>query len=346
MFRNATQNVFTRLSAGFASSPFQASNILKSNITFTKGGSYKHMTKPRVTTSQVCHNYKFMRTTRNFSTGTKCFPKIQAVIGDMSGTWIDPFVISVARALIDCFASFGIVINNKQARGPMGHDKRTHIKQIMEDEDVKNKWFVKYERYPTESDIDTVFHKFAPMQIALLKDPKYNQLIPGTGHAINALQMKGIKFGSTSGFNAEMHKPIITALAKQGVTLDTFVASDQVRRSRPYPDAMWENMSRLGVTNVKACVKVGDTDTDIEEGLAAGCIVIGLAKFNNHVGMQDTDIDAVTKLWRSNSFEAAVTFTKHIEESRKHLIEAGAHFVVDDFGDVPRIIETINRFKN
>jgi HAD superfamily hydrolase (TIGR01509 family) len=53
------------------------------------------------------------------------------------------------------------------------------------------------------------------------------------------------------------------------------VTSDDVKRAKPDPEVVFKACERLGV-DPKTAVLVGDTDSDVKAGRAAGCTVVGL----------------------------------------------------------------------
>jgi phosphonoacetaldehyde hydrolase len=53
------------------------------------------------------------------------------------------------------------------------------------------------------------------------------------------------------------------------------------------------NAEKLGIYPMEACVKIGDTIPDVEEGLNAGMWTIGLAKSGNELGMNEREIAAL-----------------------------------------------------
>jgi HAD superfamily hydrolase (TIGR01509 family) len=56
---------------------------------------------------------------------------------------------------------------------------------------------------------------------------------------------------------------------------DTIVTSDEVDKGKPNPDIIFKACKNLNV-NPKDVLLVGDTESDIEAGKAAGCIVVGI----------------------------------------------------------------------
>jgi phosphoglycolate phosphatase-like HAD superfamily hydrolase len=64
---------------------------------------------------------------------------------------------------------------------------------------------------------------------------------------------------------------------KEKGLVDDVIASNEVKKGRPYPYMIEQLMQRAGVSNPMEVAKVGDTTVDIEEGKNAGCaFVIGV----------------------------------------------------------------------
>ena len=57
--------------------------------------------------------------------------KVEAIIFDLAGTLIDFGSLAPSQVLIEIFNRFGIKITRKQAIGPMGIEKRAHIKALL-----------------------------------------------------------------------------------------------------------------------------------------------------------------------------------------------------------------------
>ena len=53
------------------------------------------------------------------------------------------------------------------------------------------------------------------------------------------------------------------------------ITSDQIERGKPSPDLIYEACKRLGV-KTEEVVLIGDTESDVKAGRAAGCKVIGI----------------------------------------------------------------------
>ena len=91
------------------------------------------------------------------------------------------------------------------------------------------------------------------------------------------------------------------------------------------------NAEKLGVYPLEACVKIGDTVPDVEEGLNAGMWTIGLAKSGNELGMNEKEIAALP----------ADRLQARLERASQRMAAAGAHDVVDTIADVLPVIDRI-----
>ena len=164
----------------------------------------------------------------------------------------------------------------------MGAHKKVHIRKISQNSSVRARWHAKHGKYPDESDVERMFEKFVPMQLAVLH--KYTDMIPGAVETVNELQKKrGLKIGSTTGFTTPMVDILKVAATKQGYMPDCYVAADEVPQARPFPFMVWLNAIRLNVSPIAAIVKVDDTADGVLEGVTAGCWSVGLARSGNYM---------------------------------------------------------------
>jgi phosphonoacetaldehyde hydrolase len=92
-----------------------------------------------------------------------------------------------------------------------------------------------------------------------------------------------------------------------------------------------QNVIKLGVSTVQACVKIDDTVPGVEEGLNAGMWTVGLAVCGNEVGM-------MLEQWR-----ALPKDEKRAKRERAHvrMRQCGAHYVVDTIADIMPCIDDI-----
>lgn len=256
---------------------------------------------------------------------------LQAAIFDWAGTTVDFGCCAPAVVFLEIFKRRGVKITIEQAREPMGRHKRDHIAAIAAMDPVAEKWASVHGARPDEADVSSMFEEFIPLQIATLS--KYSDIIPGTVEAIAQLREKGLKIGSTTGYNAEMMEVVVAEAKKQGYAPDAMVCVSDVPAGRPAPWMALRNCERLGVFPMEAVVKVGDTVPDILEGLNAGMWTVGLTDTGNEMGLS---------LEEYQSVDDATKAAKRAKAAAK-LSQAGAHYVVEGIESVPAVVDAINQ---
>jgi len=265
----------------------------------------------------------------NFSYKRSYRGPIEAVLLDWAGTTLDFGCMAPAVVFVEVYKRKKVPITVEEARAPMGAHKRVHIQRISELDSVRRRWQETHGRPPNDDDVSAMFAEFVPLQLECLS--KYSALIPGTLEAIAALRARGIKIGSTTGYLTEMMKINQADAKRQGYVPDATVCAADVPAGRPYPYMCLQNVIKLGVSAVQACVKIDDTVPGVEEGLNAGMWTIGLAVSGNEVGMMLDE-------WRA--LPAAEQKIKR-ERAYTRMAQCGANYVVDTIADIMPCIEDI-----
>jgi len=254
---------------------------------------------------------------------------IEAVLLDWAGTTMDFGCMAPAVVFMEVFKRKKVPITIEEARAPMGAHKRVHIQRISELDSVRQRWQAAHGRPPNDDDVSAMFAEFVPLQLECLS--KYSTLIPGTLEAIAALRARGIKIGSTTGYLTEMMQINQKDAKRQGYEPDATVCASDVPAGRPFPHMCLQNVIKLGVSTVQACVKIDDTVPGVEEGLNAGMWTIGLAVSGNEVGLTLED-------WKA--LPAAAQKAKR-ERAYARMQQCGAHYTVDSIADIMPCIDDI-----
>jgi len=254
---------------------------------------------------------------------------IEAVLLDWAGTTMDFGCMAPAVVFMEVFKRKKVPISIDEARAPMGAHKRVHIQRISELDSVRQRWQAAHGRPPNDDDVSAMFAEFVPLQLECLS--KYSTLIPGTLEAIAALRARGIKIGSTTGYLTEMMQINQKDAKRQGYEPDATVCASDVPAGRPFPHMCLQNVIKLGVSTVQACVKIDDTVPGVEEGLNAGMWTIGLAVSGNEVGLTLED-------WKA--LPAAAQKAKR-ERAYARMQQCGAHYTVDSIADIMPCIDDI-----
>ena len=256
---------------------------------------------------------------------------VQAVIFDWAGTTVDFGSLAPVAAFTRLFAAQGIDLGLDEARGPMGAEKREHIRQLCALPRIAAAWRDLYGESPDEATIDRLYREFVPLQVAAIHDSV--QLIPRCREVVAALRGRGIRIGANTGYSREMLDALAEAAADQGYRPDSSVCATEVPRGRPFPHMSLKNAIELEVETLHACVKVDDTVPGIEEGLNAGMWTIAVAVSGNEVGLAPDDWEALTPTEQQRRRVAAYS----------RLRASGAHYVIDTIADLLPYIELIER---
>ena len=254
---------------------------------------------------------------------------IEAVIFDWAGTTYDFGSMAPIRAFQALFEANQVPIALSEAREPMGTEKREHITRILAMPRVKNAWSETYGAAPTEADIDRLYDEFLPLQLDAIKDCA--QAIPGLMDSIQWLKARDILVGANTGYNEVMLQTLAELAAKQGYEPDSSVSAADVPKGRPFPHMSLKNALELGVSDVRACVKVDDTLPGIEEGLAAGMWTIGVAISGNEVGCSLQE-------WQDKS---ATEQNALRQQANERFLRGGSHVIIDSVAQLPLAVEHI-----
>ena len=255
---------------------------------------------------------------------------LKAAILDWAGTAVDYGCCAPAAVFIKVFERQGVGITPEQARGPMGLMKKDHIRAISEMDAVAARWQEVHRRRCTESDVEAMFQDFVPRQMACLKD--YADPIPGALDAVARFRARGLQIGSTTGYTRPMMEILTVEAKKRGYAPDAWVCATDVPAGRPYPWMAFQNAIALQVYPLEACVKIGDTLPDIEEGLNAGMWTIGVARTGNEIGLTEAEVAALP----------AEVLRSKLDRAYERMRQAGAHYVADGLADCDPILDDIS----
>ncbi|MCV6598355.1 MAG: phosphonoacetaldehyde hydrolase [Mangrovicoccus sp.] len=252
--------------------------------------------------------------------------KFKAAVFDWAGTTIDFGSFAPMGVFVKAFEKFGITATIEQARAPMGAPKWDHIRTMMDMPEIAAQWQEKYGAAPTDGDVDKVYEIFVPMNEEVVAD--FATLVPGCKDAIDTLRAKGLKIGSTTGYTRSIMERVLPVAAEQGYAPDNLICADDLPEGRPGPLGMYQCMVDLVAYPPSAIIKVDDTAPGIGEGVAAGCVTVGVAMSGNAVGKTPAELSEMS------AEEVDVLRQK----ATQILLDAGAHHVIDTIADLPALV--------
>ncbi len=256
--------------------------------------------------------------------------KFKAAVFDWAGTMVDFGSFAPMGVFVKAFAKFDIEATIEQARAPMGAPKWDHIRSMMDMPEIAAQWEANYGNAPTDQDVDKVYEIFVPMNERVAAD--YADLVPGGKAAIDDLRSMGLKIGSTTGYTRSIMENVLPVAAAQGYEPDNLVCSDDLPEGRPGPLGMYKCMVDLVAYPPAAIIKVDDTEPGIKEGVAAGCLTVGVSLSGNAVGKTPEELAAL-------SADEVDALRQH---ATKILKDAGADYVIDTVADLPALIRELD----
>lgn len=181
------------------------------------------------------------------------------VVFDMAGTTVLDTDNAVAKAVQRALAEAGCKIALADVNPVMGMPKPLAIRSLLEQ--FGN---------PQQAVPAQVHARFQDIIVEHYRtDPGVAEM-PGVSVLFRALREHGIKVTLDTGFDRLTLDTIVERLGWQGL-VDASVASDEVQHGRPAPDMIHALMQRLGEADPTRVCKIGDSVSDLEQGLAAGC---------------------------------------------------------------------------
>ncbi len=256
---------------------------------------------------------------------------LKAAILDWAGTAVDFGSLAPVAALQSVFAANGVAVTTAEVRAHMGLLKKDHIRAICRGERVAEAWRARYGQPPAESDIDCMFREFLPRQAEILG--QFSAPVPGAAEAVDAWRARGLRIGSTTGYTRALMDVVMPAAAAHGYAPDACVTPDEVGAGRPAPFMCFQNATLLGVYPLWHCVKIGDTPSDIAEGLNAGMWTIGVTASGNETGL-------ALEEWESLPPDVQAARER---DAARRLRDAGAHYTARWLGECTVLLEEIDR---
>ena len=256
--------------------------------------------------------------------------RFKAVVFDWAGTTIDFGSFAPMGVFVEAFAQFGVTATVAQARAPMGKPKWDHIRAMLDDPDIAAQWTARHGAVPTDADVDAVYKVFVPMNEAVVA--RYATLVPGCAEAVAELRAMGLKIGSTTGYVRSIMARVLPVAAEQGYAPDNLVCADDLPEGRPGPLGMYQCFIDLRVYPPSAVVKVDDTAPGIMEGVAAGCLTVGVALSGNEVGLTPEALAALSP----------AEVDAHRQRAGAILCKAGADHVIDTIADLPALLKRLD----
>lgn len=191
--------------------------------------------------------------------------KMDMFVFDMAGTTVDDSGNFVAEALCAAMIAAGVPTTHAQIDPVMGMPKPEAVRSLLRDARGSE---------PTDAEVMRIHAEFQNRMVDFYRSAPGVKEIPGASDLFRTLKSKGVRVTLDTGFDRRILDTIVERLGWKDL-IDDSAASDEVSRGRPDPELIHVLMKRAGVTDPKRVAKFGDSLSDIEQGLAAGCGFVG-----------------------------------------------------------------------
>ncbi|MBT2671309.1 hypothetical protein J7E95_10830 [Streptomyces sp. ISL-14] len=125
---------------------------------------------------------------------------------------------------------------------------------------------------------------------------------------------------------------VVNAL-KKGYRPDFHVTPDATHSiGRPYPYMIYRNMEELKLTASWKVVKVGDTISDMQEGVNAGVWSVGIIVGSSEMGLSLNEYTSLPERDKQNL----------ISKTADTFMQNGAGFTIKTIEELPELIDQIN----
>lgn len=260
---------------------------------------------------------------------SKNAPGLAAVVFDWAGTVVDFGSHAPMGAFVQLFKSQGVDISIAEARVPMGLPKWNHIQALGRQPRIAAAWQARHGAPFSPHDVDHLYELFTPMNRAAV--PKHARLIDGVRGLMRQLRERGLKIGSTTGYNRDIMADLVPLCASQGFVPDNLVCAGDVAENRPAPLGMYRCFLDLAVWPAHRVVKVDDTVPGLLEGRNAGCWTVAVLASGNELGLTELE-------WA----QATPADREHLRAKAAQGLAAGrADYAVDTVADLPAVLDQI-----
>ncbi|PJN89439.1 phosphonoacetaldehyde hydrolase [Bacillus sp. mrc49] len=257
--------------------------------------------------------------------------KVEGIILDWAGTAVDFGCFAPVNVFVDIFKNAGIDVTMAEARAPMGMLKIDHIRAMLAMPRISALWEEAYGRGFNEADVEKLYAEFEPALMVSLAD--YTDPIPGVIETVEVLRKRGLKIGSTTGYTDAMMEVVVSHALKKGYGPDFHVTPDATDSvGRPYPYMIYRNIEELRISASWKTVKIGDTASDMKEGVNAGVWSVGVIVGSSEMGLSLEEYTSLSEWDKENV----------ISETAHSFMQNGADFTIKTMKELPELIDRIN----
>lgn len=191
--------------------------------------------------------------------------RLDLVVFDIAGTVLWDGDNAVAACLSGAMRDAGVAVTEEDVNPVMGMFKPDAIRRL----------FLQHGgRAAGDAQVATILADFHERIVSHYRTNPNVREIDGALRVFRGLRERGILVGLDTGFDRIVLDAILDRMSWRA-EIDATIGSDEVPRGRPAPDMIFALMQRLHIDEAARVGKVGDSVSDLDQGLAAGCGWVG-----------------------------------------------------------------------
>jgi phosphonatase-like hydrolase len=191
--------------------------------------------------------------------------KFSMVVFDMAGTTVEDTGNAVACRVQEALGAIGVEVSIEDVDPVMGIPKPVALRMLMNQARGV---------LPSDQEVREVHGDFQRRIIEHYRSSPEVREVAGATEVFASLRACGVRVTLDTGFDRRTLDTIVERLGWAPL-LDDTIASDEVEHGRPDPEMINMLMWRAGIADPARVAKVGDSVSDIEQGVAAGCGFVG-----------------------------------------------------------------------
>ncbi|MGA2113629.1 MAG: hypothetical protein ABSH56_02625 [Bryobacteraceae bacterium] len=157
--------------------------------------------------------------------------KLRGIVFDWAGTTVDYGSRAPLAASQNVFLAAGVTVTAGEVRLSMGVAKKDHIRAILQLPRVTGEWTRVHGTAPGETDVEGLYAEFVPKQPDCLG--RFSGAIGGVPETMEELRRRGVRIGSTTGYNRPMLDFLVDRAREQSFAPDCAICPGDVPGGAP-----------------------------------------------------------------------------------------------------------------
>jgi len=315
--------------------------IINIPVTPIKGTDYvvnEFNTKPKLlanieSINQYINRHKYIMNMPNYES-------INGIVMNWSGLFVDHGYVLTQKALTNTFVFFGINnFGNIILSDMIGLTTQDIVLSILNDKQIISKWIELYDRQPNIEDYRKIMNIYNNLMIRYMNDNF--DIIDEVTQFNKWIHNSNTKLGIVTDHTKIVSDAIQSNLQKSNIKINkinSVITHNCVKNgSKPNPFMIFRCLEELKVFPAYTVIKIDNTVAGIQEGLNAGCWTVAVSKWSPYGNY--TSLDEIN----NNSYQDIKKRTSLAEETLK---KSGAHFVIENIGQIHNVIAKIEDMIN